>query len=155
RPARIVNLRYVRHFLLAVELFFACHPAPQTWADQRATLAGGAQHWGELTGTDPGDLRFVVREADRTVDLAEVQRIIFPARVRLPRTTGPSRRLTLWGGETLTGEVAAFDGQRVQLAVSPANRWDLPARGLSGIHQTPGLATIVYEDFEKPPTIWK
>jgi hypothetical protein len=139
--------------LLTLAAAMAALLAPPLRADE-ATLTDGLRLPGTLTLRD-GRLHFTAEGKQPGVPIAEVQSVRFtPSRVA-PFRTGVVHQALLPGGQRLTGELLALDGEGLRLRTAWAGSLSVPRSSLEGVAQLPGQLLILDEDFENGLRLWK
>lgn len=130
-----------------------CLPVP-VQAQQQATLNNGPSRAGRLMGTSAAKLVFQPADGKQAIPLRSVQQVVFHAPPVVTDNAAPLRRLTLCGGEQITGEVTEFGataGDEHVVLIASRNRTRLPRGVLSGIQQPAAAFNLRYDDFERLP----
>ena len=116
-------------------------------------LAGAEEAWrgdgrhlhGHLT-LDGGKLRFQPTEGAALAP-ADFTRIRFNEGPSTPFRVGGGRRVRLWDGEQITGQILDLNKETLRLRTAWAARLELPCAAVASIEPLPGWRTVLDENF--------
>lgn len=125
-------------------LGLACLLSPLAGAEE-AWRGDGRHLHGHLT-LDDGKLRFQPTEGAALAP-ADFTRIRFAEGTPTPFRAGGGRRVRLWDGQQITGQILDLNKETLRLRTAGAARLELPRAAVASIEPLPGWRTILDEDF--------
>jgi hypothetical protein len=125
-------------------LCVACLLSPLAGAEE-AWRGDGRSLRGHLM-LDGGQLRFQPT-AGAVLAPADFTRIRFTEGTPTPFRAGSGRRVRLWDGEQITGQILDLTKETLRLRTAWAARLELPRAAVASIEPLPGWRTILDEDF--------
>ncbi|HTU21055.1 MAG TPA: hypothetical protein VMG10_23585 [Gemmataceae bacterium] len=128
----------------AVLLGLACLLSPLSSAEE-AWRSDGQRLLGNLT-LDDGQLRFQPTKG-AALTPTKLTRIRFAEGRPTPFRAGGGRRVRLWDGEQITGQILELNKETLRLRTAWAARLELPRDAVASIEPLPGWQTILDENF--------
>ncbi|MGH7171416.1 MAG: hypothetical protein ACRELF_06895 [Gemmataceae bacterium] len=125
-------------------LCLSCLLSPLS-SSEEAWRGDGQRLRGNLT-LDGGQLRFHPTEGAALAP-ANLKRIRFAEGKPVPFRAGGGRRVRLWDGERITGQILDLNKDTLFLRTAWAARVELPRAAVASIEPLPGWRTLLDEDF--------
>ncbi len=111
---------------------------------EEAWRGDGARLRGHLT-LEGDRLRFQTTEG-AAIPPDTLTRIRFPQGKPTPCRLGAGRRILLWDGEQITGQIIDLDKDKLRLRTAWTDRLEIPRAAVSSIEALPGWRTILHDD---------
>jgi hypothetical protein len=124
-------------------LLLALHGDAEAWRSDGRRLRGNLTF-------DAGQLRFQPTEGAALAP-ADLTRIRFSDSAASPFRAGGGRRVHLWNGERITGQILELNKDTLRLRTAWAARLELPRSAVASIEPLPGWRTLLDEDFRRGP----
>jgi hypothetical protein len=127
---------------------------PPRLAAAEGILSSGKAVRGNLTWAK-SRLVFVASAGKKSYGLEELDQVRFPFAAIPPLRCATVHRLTLPGGQRLTGELLGLDGQTCRFRPAWGPAVSIPRPAVAALTQLPGFQTFLDDDFEAGAAAWK
>jgi len=121
---------------------------PTARADEHAILLDKEPVPGRLRFDSSGDLIFQATENQTVLPVRVIRKVENPGRPKIAPGTLPALRLSLWGTESISGNVQSIEDDWVQLETPAGDRLRVPLFLISKIEHAHGAAVFLRDDFE-------
>jgi hypothetical protein len=112
---------------------------------EEAWRGDGRRVRGNLT-LDGEQLRFQPTEG-AAIASTNLTRIRFADATPTPFRAGGGRRVHLWDGEQITGQIVGLDKDKLRLRTAWAANVELPRAAVASVEALPGWRTMIHDDF--------
>jgi hypothetical protein len=116
------------------------------WSAEEAWRGDGRRVRGNLT-LDGEQLRFHPTEG-AAIASADLKRIRFEGKSPAPFRIGAGRRVRLWDGEQITGQIIDLDKAKLCLRTAWSERVEIPRAAVAAIESLPGWRTLMHDDWK-------
>jgi hypothetical protein len=117
---------------------------PTLWSAEEAWREGGEKLRGILT-LDGEKLRFQPSEG-AVISSENLTRIRFTRGNPAPFRVGAGRRVRLWDGQQITGQILDLDKDKLRLRTAWTPRLEIPRTEIASIEALPGWQTVMHND---------
>jgi hypothetical protein len=132
-----------------------CSLILETMNQEEAVLLDGQRRSGMIVVPRAGHLQFAPADGSSPLELDQVAQVRFPRWNLPPLRIAAAHRVTLPGGQFLTGEFLSLDEKQLRMRTAWAGELSIPRDRVLSILHAPGYATFFQDNFEGDLKAWK